>query len=301
MRILVIGGTGFIGRHIVARLAADEHRVKVPTRRYAQGRPLLVLPTVTVLERDIHDDAALDDLVQGCDAVINLVGVLHGGQGKPYGAGFARAHVHLPERVALACQRHGVGRFVHLSALGADSDGPSMYTRSKGDGEAAIRKVLGDPGPWTIFRPSVVFGAEDNFTNLFAKLASRLPVLAIPGPQSRVQPIYVRDVAQAVLTALQDSRCAGQVYDLAGPQVYTMAELARQCALWAGHRRPVIGMPMARLQARLFECLPGEPLLSRDNLDTLKRDNVAANPLAPELKLVPVALEAVAPAYLAQP
>ena len=184
MRILVIGGTGFIGRRLVARLSGGgQHQILVPTRSYGRGRDLQILPGVTLTADDVHDDATLDRLLRGCDAAVNLVGILHGKAGKPYGSDFARAHVTLPQRVAQACRRQGVRRLLHMSALGADSAGASMYQRSKGDGEAAVRKELEGwrDGGWTIFRPSVVFGPDDNFTNLFARLARWLPVLPLAG------------------------------------------------------------------------------------------------------------------------
>ncbi|KAG4081021.1 hypothetical protein HA402_010192 [Bradysia odoriphaga] len=302
MRILIIGGTGFIGGHLAARLVGQGYETMIPTRRYANGRELQVLPGVTLIEADVYDDAQLDRLLSGCGAVINLVGILHGQRGRPYGADFARAHVLLPERLARACRRAGVPRLLHISALGADSAGASMYQRSKGDGEAALRQACEQVGldDWTIFRPSVVFGPEDSFTNMFARLARRLPVLPLAGAGARLQPVYVGDVVTAMLAALDNSQARGQVYELGGPQVYSLAELATLCARWSGHPRPVLAMPMslAYLQARFFEHLPGEPLLTRDNLDTLKTDNVCSGPLAPELGIVPTGLEAVAPAYL---
>lgn len=301
MRILVIGGTGFIGRHLAARLSADGHRLLVPTRHYAHGRDLQVLPTVTVIQADVHDDATLDQLMAQCGAVINLVGVLHGGHGKPYGEGFSRAHVQLPQRVAQACRRNGVGRLLHMSALGADPQGPSMYARSKGDGETALKDALRDwDGGWTLFRPSVVFGPDDNFTNLFARLARLFPVLPLAGAGARLQPVYVRDVAAAMANTLGLSESWGRTYELCGPQVHTLGEVARLCALWSGHSRPVIGMSMGlgRMQARFFEMLPGTPLMSRDNLDSLTVDNVCPAGMAPELGVVPTPLEAVAPGYL---
>jgi NADH dehydrogenase len=305
MRILVIGGTGFIGRHLVGRLGTAGHKLLVPTRLFARGRDLQVVPTVTLLTADVYDDATLDRLVAGCDAVVNLVGILHGDHGDPYGATFARTHVMLPQRIALSCRRNGVHRMIHVSALGADPGGPSMYLRSKGDGETAVRKAFGEwgQGGWTIARPSVVFGPDDNFTNLFARLAHWFPVIPLAGAHTRMQPVYVQDVAAAIEAMLADPHTSGKTYELAGPQVHTLGEIAGMCAKWSGHPRIVCNVPMGvgRMQAAFLACLPGTPLMTPDNLDSLRVDNVAREPIAPELGVVPTALEAVAPGYLAAP
>ena len=307
MRILVIGGTGFVGRSVVARLAAAGHQVRVPTRRLAHARELQVLPTVAVMLANIHEDAALRALVQGCDVVINLPGLLHSRAGKPYGPDFEQVHVQLPKRVAQACLASGVTRLVHVSALGADLHGPSGYLRSKAAGEAAIaevfsaRLVAGDTSSsYTILRPSVIFGPGDQFMNMFAKLARVFPVLPLAGAQARMQPIYVGDVAQAIVNVMTNPVCAGQTYELAGPRIYTLGELVGLAALWSGHPRMVLTMPMSvgRLQAWLFECLPGQPLMSRDNLDSLRVDNTSTAPMSPDLDVVATPLEAIAPQYL---
>ncbi|WP_420223563.1 complex I NDUFA9 subunit family protein [Pigmentiphaga litoralis] len=302
-RVLVIGGSGFIGSHLVAQLAAQGKRIVVPTRRYIRARHLILLPTVSAIEADIHDDRDLDALIAGQDAVINLVGVLHGDRGVPYGNAFRKMHVELPDRIARACVRHGVTRLLHMSALGADPAGKSMYQRSRGDGEAAVHRAFDgvEGNALTVFRPSVVFGPNDRFMNLFARLARFFPVLPIAGADARLQPIFVGDVAQAMTNALDDPRTYGKTYSLAGPQTFTLGELVRLAALWGGHKRPVVKIPMGlgKLQAAFMEMLPGEPIMSRDNLDSLATDNVMNDALAPELDLHPTSLDAVAPDYLA--
>ena len=300
--ILVLGGAGFIGRHVVARLAARGLRVTVPTRRRARARHLILLPTIEVVECDVHDDDALSRLIDDKDAVINLIGVLHGTQESPYGREFAEAHVQLPGRIVETCHAHRVERLLHMSALGADSHGPSMYQRSKGDGDAEVQASHLD---WTIFRPSVVFGPEDNFLNLFAKLAKFFPVLPIGCADARFQPVWVGDVADAFVNALDHRTTFKRLYELAGPRIYRLRDLVAFAAAASGHPRPVIGLPdsLARLQAMLMELAPGEPLMSRDNLDSMKVDNVASDqPFrpAPELGVKMTPMEAEAPVYLSR-
>lgn len=301
--ILVIGGSGFVGRHVVTRLVARGLRVTVPTRRRARARHLILLPTVDVVECNVHDDAALNRLVSDQDAVINLAGILHGSRGKSgsrYGPEFAQAHVELPRRIVAACRQHGVERLLHMSAIGADPDGPSMYQRSKGDGEVIVQK---SQLKWTIFRPSVVFGPEDKFLNLFAKLAKFFPVLPIGCANAKFQPVWVGDVAEAFDHALDKLETFDKVYELAGPHIYTLRQLVRFAAQASGHDRPVIALPdaLARLQALLMELAPGQPLMSRDNLDSMKADNIASmqpySP-APELEISLTPMQAEAPFYL---
>jgi len=300
--ILIFGGTGFIGSHVIAKLADSGCFLTVPTRRSAHATHLLPLPDVDlVVEADPHDDATLDALVRGKDAVINLVGILHGKRalrGEPYGRDFARAHVELPKRIVAACARHGVRRYLHMSALGADRNAPSMYLRSKADGEAAAfsHPAVGA----TVFRPSVVFGDHDQFLNLFASLQKYLPFMLLSSPDAKFQPVYVEDVAQAFVNALYDDATIGRRFELVGPKVYTLRELVRLAGTFSGHRRPVIGLPdtLGRMQAFLLEHMPGEPMMTRDNLDSMRVDNVAPASMEDELGITPTALEAVAPYYL---
>ena len=296
--ILLIGGSGFIGSRIAARLVADGRRVIVPTRRLARAGHLSVLPTLQIAEADVFDERALDRLLPQVDAVINLVGVLHSRPGYPWGPAFDHAHVALPRLLAQACARHHVARVLHMSALGASADGPSMYLRSKAAGE---KLLLEAPGlQVTAFRPSVVFGPGDSFLNLFAKLQALSPVMPLGGADAKFQPVYVGDVARAFADALDDPASIGKVYELVGPHTYTLRELVRLAGVYSGHARPVIPLPasVARLQALLLEWVPGGPLMSRDNLDSMKADNVASgrHPLPPHW--TPTPLEAVAPDYL---
>lgn len=300
--VLILGGTGFIGSRIAAHLVSSGWRATIATRRHAHARHLLPLPSVErVVQADVHDDAALERLVTGHQAVINLIGVLHdkpGAAGSRYGKQFARNHVALPQRLAAACARQGVRHLLHMSALGADVYGPSMYQRSKADGEAAARSqpdVIA-----TVFRPSVVFGPGDSFLNLFARLQRWLPLMLLGGADARFQPVYVEDVAQAFVRVLRDARLAGQTIELVGPQVYTLRELVQNAGRYAGRPRMVVGLPpaLARLQALALEWMPGGPLMSRDNLDSMHADNVSAARDLERLGIRPTPIEAVAPRYL---
>src|SRR5450759_584639 len=199
-RVCLLGGSGFIGRHVAERLSDLGIEVIVPTRRRERAKFLLVLPTVDVVEADIHDDASLKRLISGCDAVINLVGILHAEKK----TGFERAHVQLPQRVANACVKAGVSRLIQMSALNADTNAPSEYLKSRARGEAAVKEVAKTaPGlRVTMFRPSVVFGRGDKFLNLFAQLVKFLPVIPLGSARAKFQPVHVDDVARAIAARL---------------------------------------------------------------------------------------------------
>lgn len=276
-RILVLGGSGFVGRQVCEQLARWGWQITVPTRRAVHAANVQNLPGLTVIEASVHQEAELARLMHGHDAVVNLVAVLHGDEER-----FEQVHVALPGKIAQAMKQAGVSRLVHVSALGADAQGPSMYQRSKARGEA----VLHAAGlQLTVLRPSVIFGAEDKFLNLFADLQKLAPVMPLAGSGTRFQPVWVGDVARAVVTCLQQPETIGQTYELCGPDVLTLGQLVTLAGQWAGvnqgRGRPVIGLPMwvGWLQAGLMEWAPGEPLMSRDNLASMRVDNVATGQL----------------------
>ena len=297
-RVLVLGGTGFVGRHLCEKLQRAGWQTTVPTRRAANASAVQHLPRLTVVEASVHDEATLTRLLAGHDAVVNLVAILHGDQ-----AAFERAHVQLPATLARACEASGVRRLVHVSALGAQLDGPSMYQRSKARGEEVLRSA---GLALSILRPSVIFGDGDRFLNLFARLQSVFPVMPLAGAGTRFQPVWVEDVADAVLACLRDTglprSSIGQTFECAGPDVLTLGELVRLAGRLGSRERPVLPLPTAigRLQALAMECLPGEPLMSRDNLDSMAVDNVATSqwPGLSSLGITPQSVHTVAPLYL---
>lgn len=292
-RIVVLGGSGFVGRHLVARLAAESHEVVVPTRRREQAKHLILLPTVAVVETDIFERAALARLLAGATAVVNLVGILNESGRNT----FARAHVELTQKLVLSCAAAGIPRLVQMSALNADPAGPSRYLRSKGDAEDIV-KASGLR--WTIFRPSVIFGREDSFLNLFASIARVMPVIALASPDARFAPVYVGDVAACMAQALTDEQAPNASYNLCGPATYTLRELVQYVGEVSGYLRPIIGLGprLSKLQAALLEILPGQ-LMSRDNLASMTQDSVCGGSFPREFGLTPTALDAIAPEYLA--
>ena len=269
--VLVLGGTGFVGRHVCEAFNRAGVAVTVPTRRLP-ARSVQMLPMVTVVQANVHDPVALAALVRGHDAVVNLVAILHGDR-----EDFEHAHVLLPRLLAQTCIDQGVPRLVHVSALGADLHGPSMYQRSKAQGEAALQSGVVQGLELTVLRPSVIFGEDDAFINLFAKLQALTPVVPLAGAHTRFQPVWVQDVAQAIVHAVLHRSTVGQVYELVGAEVFTLQQLVAHAGAWAGHPRWVVALPypLAYVQAALMEMMPGPPLMSRDNLASMQVDNVA--------------------------
>lgn len=292
-RILVTGGSGFVGGHVVAKLSGAGHDVVVLTRRRERARHLLLLPTVRVVEGDPSDPATLARWARHASTAINLVGVLHQ-RGRDT---FEHVHVEFPRLLVEACHASRVSRIVHVSAQGASTEAASAYLRSKAAGEA----VIADSGlAWTIFRPSVVFGRGDTFLSLFAKLVRAFPVIPLACAHARFQPVFVGDVAECIAQAVVDDETIGRRYALCGPRVYTLEELVRYVAETSGHPRSVVplGPGLANLQARVMEWLPG-PLLTRDNLASMQHDNVCEGAFPAEFGIAPAPVEAIAPEYLA--
>lgn len=291
----MLGGTGFVGQVLANQASARGIRMRVLTRYEPAARRVKVLPTAEVMVGDAHDPATLARAFEDMDAVVNLVGILHPGRG----GSFEKVHAELPRKVAQACVASGVQHLVHMSALGAAENGPSEYLRSKAAGEAAVRSASGAM-PWTIFRPSVIFGEGDRFTNTFAALARVFPVIPLAGAEARFQPVWVDDVARCMLEALGEPRAFGQTYELCGPKVYTLAEIVRFVAATVGRHPHIAALPpgLGNLQATLFEHLPGR-LITRDNLKSMTVPNVCSGRFPEHCATEPAALEAIGPEYLA--
>ncbi|HEY1129825.1 MAG TPA: complex I NDUFA9 subunit family protein [Roseateles sp.] len=299
LSVLVLGGSGFVGRalceQLLRRLGADV-RITVPTRRLPHAQAVQSLPGVTVLQADVFQD--LPRLLPGHDAVVNLVAILQGSA-----AAFEHVHVELPRRLAQAMNAAGVRRLVHVSALGVAEHAPSRYLRSKAAGEAVLQVAAQTHAlELTLLRPSLVFGDGDRSVNLFARLQRHFPVMPLGGAGARLQPVWVQDLAGALVEALRRREAVGQTYEIAGPRELTLQDLVRLAGRVAGHERPVLRLPraLATLQALAMECLPGEPLLSRDNLASLSVPNVPGGQLPglAELGIQASSLEAVLPTYL---
>ena len=290
MNILILGGTGFVGRAICSKLVADGHSITVPTRRRDNARALFPLPSVTIEEVDASDLATLTRLVSGKDAVINLVGILNGN--------FERIHVTLTATILGACKATGVTRYLHMSALGASANGPSEYQKSKAKAEILVRASGLD---FTIFAPSVIFGRGDAFLNKFAHMVRLTPPfmpMVLPGASAKFQPVAVDDVARAFVVAINNESTYCQRYELVGPKVYTLKQLVTYVMALAHDRHMIIALPgfATSILASILQFVPTKPL-TPDNVKSMSVDNISAAPF-PAFAGTAAALEDVVPSYL---
>ena len=296
LSICILGGTGFLGTRLVARLIKDGHQVTVLSRDREQHKHLLVLPGLTLENCDVYVEAQLSERFRGQDVVINLVGILNErGFG---GRGFRRAHVELTRGVLQAARSAGVTRLLQMSSLKAAADAPSYYLRTKGEAERLIREQNGLE--WTIFQPSVMFGPGDSFLNRFAALLASIPLLfPLAKANARLQPVFVDDVIDALLRCLHGGACSRQTYQLGGPQVYTLREIVSLVASITRQSRWIIGLPdfLGRLQALVMDFVPGRPF-SSDNYRSLTVDSVCTENGFAQLKLHPHSMVACAKQYL---
>ncbi len=297
-KVCVVGGTGFVGRHIIAELARRGYTIRVLTRRRERHRELLVFPTLELVQCDIHRLANLSAQLENADAVISLPGILNemGGAGED----FASVHAELPAKICEACRYNRITRVLHMSALNAAPDAPSQYLRSKAAGEDAAHAGSDEGLRITSFRPSVIFGPDDSFFNRFAALLKLTPlVFPLACPKARFAPVYVEDVVQAFVRSLSDKSTFGQRLDLVGPRQYTLKELVEYTAKTLGLRRYILGLGdgLSRLQARMLELAPGKPF-SRDNYLSMQVDSISDDNALPRLGIEPQSIEAIVPTYL---
>lgn len=297
LSIAVLGGTGFLGTRLVARLVKDGHRVTVLSRDREQHKHLLVLPGLWLENCDVYQEAQLSEHLRGKEVVINLVGILNErGFG---GAGFRRAHTELTRGVLVAARSAGVTRLIQVSALKAAVDAPSYYLRSKGEAEKLIRDG-GGPLDWTILEPSVMFGPGDSFLNRFSALLGALPwVFPVAKPNALFQPVFVDDVVEALRRCLHGGATSRQTYQLGGPQVYSLREIIGLVAKLTGRRRLILGLPdfAGRLQALVMDFVPGRPF-SSDNYRSLGVDSVCSEDGFALLGIKPQSMPASARQYL---
>ena len=297
-RIAILGGTGFVGHSLCERLVMAGHEVRILTRHRERHRDLLVLPAAQVIEADVHNPAVLKREFQGQDVVVNLVGILN--ESGRDGKGFERAHAELPAKVVQACRQNGVPRLLHMSALHASPDGPSHYLRSKGRGEQIVQAAESNTLHVTSFRPSVIFGPRDSFTNRFAGLLRQVPfVFPLACPNARLQPVFVEDVVQAFVLALDRQATFGQRYNLCGPQVYSLREIVTWLARQLGLKRRILPLnnTLSMLQAAVLQFAPGKPF-TLDNYRSLQLANVCEASFPAIFGITPSRFEDVVPTYI---
>lgn len=295
MRIVLIGASGFFGGYLLRALTNDQHQCVVLTRDAVRRGSVDMLPGVRLVQADVYDPDVLVEQFAGADAVVSMAGILNesGGGGK----GFHKVHVELVEGIIEACQKAGVTRLLHMSALNAGK-GSSHYLKSKGEAEELLRSAT-DINV-SIFEPSVIFGNGDEFFNRFASMLKLSPVLPLACPKARLQPVYAGDVAAVMTASLEDPMTWGKSYELAGPQVFTLKELVQWTAKTRGLKSLVIGLPgpLSASMAMLMNLVPGKPF-SWDNYQSLKTDNVSSEDGFAYFHIDPLAIDLVVPAYLA--
>lgn len=294
MRIVLLGATGFVGHHLLARLSAAGHDCLALSRHRMSCRDLSIIPRVEVRQGDVYDRDKLAQTLNGADAVINMVGILN--ESGRRGKGFHKAHVELTESVLEACRTAGVRRLIQVSALNAGK-GKSHYLRTKGEAETRIRSA-GDIDS-TILQPSVIFGAGDSFFTRFAGLLKVAPVLPLACPEARMQPVWVGDVAAMATLALEDESTVGETLVLVGPRDYSLRELVEFTANAMGRKARIIGLPdwASRLQGRIMDFVPGKPF-STDNYLSLQTDNISDENSLPRFGITPRSIESTVPQYL---
>lgn len=292
-KIVVLGGTGFIGSHLVTALVAKGCAVTVLSRNREKRRDLLVLPSVKLLSTDVYDRAALVQRFGGHDAVINLVGILN----ETGDARFSRAHADLTASVIAACREAGVARLLQMSSLNAGNHA-SSYLKTRGEAETLVKNSGLD---WTIFRPSIVYGRGDGLISRFHSLLKLSPLLPLARPKAKIAPVYVGDVVQAFTRCVDDSATCGHLCELYGPEVYTLARIARLIRDAAHLHRVVLPLPDALgwLQARACDFIPGKPF-SSDNFKSLKLDSVGSRDGLADLGITPRRFEILLPELLAR-
>jgi uncharacterized protein YbjT (DUF2867 family) len=294
MRIVLLGATGFVGHHLLARLSASGHDCLALSRHRMSCRDLSIIPRVEVRQGDVYDRDRLGRIFGGADAVVNMVGILN--ESGRRGKGFHKAHVELTEGVLEACRKAGVRRLIQVSALNAGK-GKSHYLRTKGEAEARIRSAEDIDG--TILQPSVIFGAGDSFFTRFAGLLKAAPVLPLACPAARMQPVWVGDVAAVATRALEDDSTVGETLVLVGPRDYSLRELVDFTASTVGSKARIIGLPdwASRLQGRIMDFVPGKPF-STDNYLSLQTDNTSDENSLPRFGIAPRSIESVVPQYI---
>jgi len=294
MRIVLLGATGFVGHHLLARLSAAGHDCLALSRYRMSCRELSIIPRVQLRQTDVYDRDKLAECFQGADAVVNMVGILN--ESGRRGKGFHRAHVELVDGVIEACRKAGVGRLVQVSALHAGK-GRSHYLRSKGEAEELIRSATDIDS--TILQPSVIFGAGDSFFTRFAGLLKMAPVLPLACPDARMQPVWVGDVAAMLAIALVDDSTVGESLVLVGPTEYSLRELVEFTARSTGRKARIVGLPdvLSKLQGLVMDFVPGKPF-STDNYLSLQTDNTSKENSLPRFGIKPRSIESVVPGYL---